>query len=852
MHLQVDRTRFSRLWLSISSACCVLLFYHAAFAEKERDDRSGINKINTSTGESEIESDSEKDPLVATKKEDQDLSLHVLFHGDFLGRYHWPGCGDQQSDRCHYGNLLGAIRDLRSEVREKGDPEPIVLSGGNMLGPDILGQFIFSQTNGFRRETLNLIKKAGYDAILAGRHDWSAPLKHFKAYLERAAALGLTILAGNIKCKNKKDPRCIHTGHQGRTFAFLERGPLKIAVFGVIKEDIAKSFILENAKGLEMEEPAKHLRPLIQKARKKMGADLVILVTDVNSADTGPKNVLDLVRKLGPDGPDLVVANGLYDAASQEADFISRISTARSAPIVGTSRFGEHLIHSVLNFERKSDGSYALKNISSKKVMSKDHASDKEDEKILKQMLSALCEKVHVPLGSGRIVKPMSRDDFITYMMRIMVREGKAEIAMLPDTLFAKANFPLEGTLTIEKINRAIRFSDPVGIIRVKGSWIKTVFEKYRKAKDTSLRFEGITKKGKLFYVNDRLLMDNQHYRIATTAFVANGGGGLITAQKSFSPLENKPSLRKLAAQFFKEDRQENQGKADIENIDVNTDFTSLNRKFLLSSVLDFNMALNDVSIMRPGLYTDRPQLNRERLTGILFNVTLALEATNHLHSLSARGNVRYGKSRTWSTDDVTGITTVTEAETDDLVSLYLLYKFTRMHRKYDPKRWYYPIPFVETYAQTEITRDLVSEAGERYRYTEFAGIAGPGFMPHPKVFVKTGFVTRSHNILIPEEREANLGLYAGFTLARHPLVNIMKSPLYAESRLDFYFMEFRDKRSKEFIWTNKFSFALIGRIFLNITHEFYVYQTRGNETNVASNLTAGVQLYLDYRHQTF
>ena len=186
------------------------------------------------------------------------------------------------------------------------------------------------------------------------------------------------------------------------------------------------------------------------------------------------------------------------------------------------------------------------------------------------------------------------------------------------------------------------------------------------------------------------------------------------------------------------------------------------------------------------------------------------------------------------------------------MISLYLLYKLLEMHGKYDPKKWYYPIPFIEGYIETEVTRDLLSESGKRYRYTETAAMTGPGFMPYPKLFLKIGAVVRSHNILIPEEREVELGLYCGFTLLRHPLLKIKRAPLYAESRLDFYLTQLHDKRIKEFIWTNKLSFSLISRLFLNITHEFYIYDTRENEVNVASNLTAGIQVIMDFRHQTF
>jgi 2',3'-cyclic-nucleotide 2'-phosphodiesterase (5'-nucleotidase family) len=800
----------------------------------------------------------------ATADPQRPIQLHVLFHTDLKGRYHWPSCRREPTGHGSYAQLIGGIKKLEARIRRKGNPRPVVLSAGNMVGPDVLGQFAYGHRKTWAKRLIELVAEAGYDAVLVGRHDWAAPLHRLRNYLELGSDKGLKFLAANVSCKKKKskanggekkreqkDFRCQHLGHVGQPYVVVHRGPVKVAILGAVREDLPAHLAPANREGLETKDPVAVLKPMIRRLRDRVGVDVVIVMAGVASSDSASRSLVHLMRRLGPDAPDLLIGNGLYSPGTGgEEGFVSHIVRSNGSAIAATSRFGQHLGHVTIPLKPKKDGGWAMGRLSAKQHEVSRFPASPSGKALLDRMMKAMCDLMDVPLGKGRIRRPMSRPAFIRYMAKLVARQTESELAVLPNTLFADANFPLKGRITKELIYRSIRFADPVGVFRVKGSWLKANLKKYLGEENPALWVEGLRKKGKLFYVNGRLLMDEQHYRVATTQFVAKGGAKLMTSRKTFETIEGKLSVRDLAVRFFKRNRQRrHDGRNDI---NVRKDFKPLNEEFVLSAVLDANFSLNDVSILHPGLYTDQPQLTRERIVGLLFNASLTLEASNHLHSFTATTTVKYGKSKTWVTDDLTGITNKSTAETDDIVSLYLLYKFLQFHQKYSPDKWHHPIPFVESYVETEITRDLVSDEGRVYRYTETAGMVGPGFMPYPKLFLKVGFVSRSHNILIPEEREVELGLYAGFTLSRHSVLKVWKHPVYLESRLDVFFTRLASDRVKELIWTNKLSFALIGRLFLNVAHEFYAYDTRAYDVNVASNLTVGVQVLMDYRHQTF
>ena len=67
--------------------------------------------------------------------------IHILFHTDLFGRFRAPGCNRPTSQAPHFGRLIGAIRALRARIEATGAAPPIVVSTGNLLGPDVLGQF---------------------------------------------------------------------------------------------------------------------------------------------------------------------------------------------------------------------------------------------------------------------------------------------------------------------------------------------------------------------------------------------------------------------------------------------------------------------------------------------------------------------------------------------------------------------------------------------------------------------------------------------------------------------------------------------------------------------------------------
>lgn len=792
-----------------------------------------------------------KESVAAPMEKRSRVKIHVLFHSDFYGRFRWPGCRRPDPSRADYGNLISAVSAMRKKIEKDGDPPPVVVSNGNMLGPDALAKWIFGDRPTMVSEAVSLMKKVGYDGVGLGKYDLSATTKGLEAYLEQGHRKGLKFLAANLRCKRKNDVRCRYLGDRGQRYVIVRRGDVKIAIVGVVSSSFLLSIGPKRRKGLVMRDHLAELKKTIRTLRQSNGVHLVLVLANVEQLQSSPRNLLLLGRQMREEGADLIVGNALYTPSSRRSDYVAKIVSSSSSMVVGTDRFGQHLGHATLIIE-KTDGGYKLVGRDSEQIPTVKYPPDACDRKVTEKMMMKLCRRLDVRLGEGVVKRPHTRREFFKYMLEIIRRRTSAELAILPDSLLADTCFPVSGGIRREFIHRAVRFSGRVGVIRAKGSWIKKKLAGYL-GSTGGLVVLGLRKKGKLYYVNNRVLVDDQHYRVATTWFIAQGGENLVVDKNiDFTPANRLPSLRKMIMDWFENNRHRRPGKKHIDEIDLKKDFIPLHEKFLLSSTIDLRLSFADVSILNPGVYADRPQLARERIMGLAFNATINGKVENHYHSMSGTLTLKYGKTKTWVKNELTGITSGSTAETDDLIAFNFLYRMTRFHSKFNYSRFYYPIPFFEANVETEFTRDLEAQNGKVYRYSEVVGIVGPGFWVHPKTFLKVGFVAKSYKLTIPDEREQETGVYAGVTLDRHALVKVSRHPVYWESRLDFYLTDFRDMFRKELIWTNKVSFNLLSYLFLTVAHELYLYDTKENKLNVASNTLIGVQVLYDMRHQTF
>ena len=788
-------------------------------------------------------------------------AISILFTSDIYGRYAWPGCENRPvKGKASMANLIATVREEKQARQVHGEPEPIVVSGGSMIRPDIMGNLLFAKGMPQAEAMVDLIKRVGFDAVAMGAFDFGAGTDALLRYMEQMSAAKIPLLAANVTCDDPEDFRCNNLGQGGQRFVMLNRGGLKVAIYSLSREDLPSRVILNSRGSLKAAKPLDTARTLTRELRGKHGADLVILLANLNVEGDAPGAVIRFLRRLGPDAPDLVVADTMYDRHND--DFIGQVRPNNLPPIVGTDRFGQHLGRAVIQYSRR-DGKVVVQNIDVTMQQTAVRAPEPEAERRAEALLKQLCDEVSAPIQGALVNKPMALDDFRTYLMELMRNRLNAEVALLNDSSIADTAFPFQGTLDKEMLLRAIRTQTHLGYFKMDGATlIKKIALPYVVNGAPGLRVLGVEKKGKKYYINNRLINDNQHYKVATTAFVAAGGDGLVSLwTERFK--DSGVSLRDAVISFF-----EQRGHAAQDNdpdVDLAKDFPDPWQKWLLYSGMDMGLFFSNLTVDN-GTAGDRygkPSLTKDNVTNLKVDVGVDLGASNRDHAVEVDLSLQYGHSWTLTAEDKAADLDSTSAEVLDQIRADFLYRLTRFRNSESPGLWYMPVPYAEATLISEFTpsgsyKDSITGNEETYHYMNLTGTVGAGLLVHPMLFFKLGFAVDGE-LLRPaeanapgEEETAEIGIYFGYKLRRMRLNDSKHYPIQLESRLDFYLTDLDDTIRREVSWESKLFFNLLPMFYITASHRLYVFDLRGEDVSVANDISLGLEFITDYRYQLF
>ena len=792
--------------------------------------------------------------------------FHLLYTSDIYGRFAWPGCGTKKREGADMSQLVTAVKRRSDDIRRAGDGRPLVVAGGSMIRPDAMGSHIFGEGRAWSGAAIALIKMVGFDAVAVGPYDFGARPDALEIYMKGMRRAGIPLLASNVTCSHKSDFRCRQLD---RRYLVLDRGGLKVGVFAVARKDLAARILGGSAGSLSTSDPVEEARKLTRLLRDKEKVDLVVALANLNLETNAPEPALTFVRSLKRDAPDLVVADNMFYRRGD--DFITRIQNHAGPPILGTDRFGQHLGHVMVRYRRVGSG-VAVTGIRVEMQPIADLPAARRADRLVGDLRSEVCRVLHKPLGRARIKKSLTQAEFYDYVMEIMRNRAGAELALLNDSAVADTSFPMTGRMTRESVLRAIRTETSVGTFRMTGARIVKVIGPYITGAKEGLNIRGLTKKGLKWYVNNRPMLDGQHYKIAVTKFVASGGDGLISLFTE-RYRDSGFKLRRTVIDFFDEDRQ----SALDGDLDVNLerDFPDPWNKWVLYGESDLGLLISNVRVQNDAGY-NLPLLKRDNLTTLTLDVGISGGASNRNHAVEADLTLQYGQ--TWTR--TAGEESSTRAETADTVRGDFLYRFNWIRNRVAPGRWYLPVPYAEATVITEVTPegsyctqncddgDAENDVKETYRYLELGGTVGVGFLPHPYLFAKAGFAV-SGELLTPEaaleevgeERDARTGVYLGYKLRRLKLISNPHNPLQLESRLDYFATDLRGTRRQQLTLQSKLYFGLTPYLYVTASHGLYLFDNRcvtqtcaagQNDVAVANDVAIGLDLLVDYRHQLF
>ncbi len=768
-------------------------------------------------------------------------NLSILFTTDLYGLFSQVKCDSPPP--ADFANIVGAIKKIRAEKKQNGQIAPLVLNGGDNIGPRAFARFVLSQGQSGGDAMAGWLKAAGYELIALGNQDFYAVHKRLEAYLKAGKALDLDFSAANLDCKTKKGI-CRYIGAGPGRFKMFRRDGLNIAVLSVIHGDLAKIAGPGRLDGIQVASPMQRARQVIESARQA-GADLVIVVSHIEHAETSPRTTLALARSI-PDA-DLVIANAFTVKKDDRGIGIIRFSDGAS-PIIGCDLMGGHLCLAELQL-KKHDGRWRISNLSNREL---NPSSTKPDEAVrdeLRHYLKDYCAEWDKPVGRAKLSKEMSPDEFRRYIMEIMRSSSKSELAFINRGLVDESVvFPLNGSITRHDFFAGLPHRNKLYTFKLTGKQVNTLCKKLLKEKQatgkTRLLHLGLTC-GKKNKINERLIDPNDTYTAVTIEYLAGGILGYFDPKKipmhPYIQDSRQPILGQVARKFLSAPRFQGQHP---EPIDLELNFSDLSRKLRWTFAGGMNLNLSDTSISNDRGY-DQTQLARDEFIALKGEVRARIEASSKTHGLAIDARLKYAKS---STDDGPWI------ESEDLTTVNAVYKLKAFRDT--NSGWYVPMPYLESKLETELTKPQDDpstqdvDEGRSYHHLEITATLGARFKLLATLEAKAGFGVRDETL--DPNADPVYGFDLGYLMKKTNLATILGSPIQMESEFTAFFGDVGRSNTLKATWTNRLYFSIIGPIYFNVTHELFIYRFSTWDYGMASDLTFGLSYNAQASLQAF
>ncbi|MBN2495081.1 MAG: bifunctional metallophosphatase/5'-nucleotidase [Deltaproteobacteria bacterium] len=772
--------------------------------------------------------------------------LTVLFATDLYGRFAEVSCG--AAPEADFSNMVGAIDGVRKELEAAGLPAPLVLNGGDNIGPRAFARFVLSAGSQGGAEIASWLKRAGFDAVALGNQDFFAVLERLEVYLQEGKKAGLVFTAANLDCADAQAGLCPSIGAGPDRFVMLERSGIRIAVLSVIHGDLAVYTQANRLKGIQVKDPYERARQVVERARAR-GADLVVILSHLDHSETAPRRALKLAQAV-PDA-DLIIGNSFTSEDRERRIGVIRFADGAS-PIVGCDLFGEHLCRTDLQLERR-EGRWRVAGMETRELDVKTAPPDLDVQAQIRKRLESYCASWDKPVGDGQLAKPMSAEVFRDYLLEVMRQSTSSEMAFVNEGLVnPRTVFPIEGHLTRHDFFSALPHRNPLFVFELTGAQVAALCGKLQveeaKTGKTQLVSRGLKCEAGKQLINGRLVTPADRYKAVTIDYLARGTlgyfEGLEAGMHAFrpDPAEDPPILGEVARAFLLSPRFRG---AAAERIDLETNFADLGRKlrWTFAGGVSLNLTDTTISNLEDSPYTES-QLARDEFMGLKGELRGEIGADSQIHEFGLDARMRYARSSTAGGDWI---------ESEDLTTLNGVYKLKAL-RDAD-SAWYVPMPYVEAMLETELTRpedDPATEEDEDrgYHHLELTATLGARFKLWDTLEAKLGFGVRKE--LLDDDSDAVYGFDVGYRLKKTQLFSLLGSPFHFESEASAFFGDVGRSNTLKGTWTNRIYFALVGPIYFNITHDLFVYRYSTWGYGLASDLTFGLSYNAQAAVQTF
>ncbi|MBM4355423.1 MAG: hypothetical protein FJ109_16825, partial [Deltaproteobacteria bacterium] len=736
-------------------------------------------------------------------------------------------CDSGKRGRVDFSNLVMTVGE------EAAAMPSLVLASGAVLGDSPLFNYLVRQGPTGIRGAASLLAPAGAALFVPGLEEFSIPFRGFLEYLPDLEAEGVRFRVRNLACAGK-DPACnLLASHSDELFRV---GEVMVGVIPLTSADVGKVVHPENVRGLEFADPVAVAVSETERLRKE-GADLVVLLVDMEAGGVPGSRTLEL---LGRDaGADLIIAGGLVRPSTGEPLLISaRGGKEGGTVLVASPRAPGAIGRGTLSLKRKG-GRWVIERAEPEVRRVSPFRRLDSAAGTLSRLVSEFCSLGQRTLRRGKIDPRMGRSDFVQYVMEILRRKTRADVALLSlDSVRLEESVRIGGDVTSGLLFRTFSMHEVV-VLDVAGDELAAYVGWYLDPAAPDRRAElfllGASRDvDGTIRINDRPLNPKLRYEIATTDFIASGGRGF--GQPLISSIRTD---RTSTGYFLEEVVTEHFDRADrpAEKIALATDFTPLWERPMWEGSTSATGSFSNISIQNPSAY-DQAQLSRSTFNGFKGEGQLWLTMSTRDHKVSDFTKAQYGMARTGDADLL---------ETQDLAIQELTYSWTCLRNLYGKERFYVPAPVVRGRLESEFSQ----AEGADYHHLEGTGTAGLEWLFGTKASAGVTYGLRRE--LMKDDDTLHAGINVFYQVNSLPLVTFNPwSAITLDSRFELFYSDWTSTNTLKGIGSTKLSATLMSNLAVTLGVDLFLF--REGEGGLAWSLdsTAGLTVGWDTALQQF
>lgn len=562
------------------------------------------------------------------------------------------------------GERGGALSDLaRSLGRATGD-DVLRVDGGDLFGASAVAHLA---TRDHLPALVDAVVASGLRALAVGHRDLSGPRADVVARARALSERGVRTVLSNLRCDDAARDLCDALVDSGDDPLVLSTPAGGVGVVALVAPGALHSVARDCAEGLTLAPPEEALGRAVLAARVA-GARFVVAFYDPEWPGTLADTVR-MVRALPRDQrPDVVFAQDLNrDLATLEIERGAALRVFATEPgRVVETRLPAPTTPTLI--EPEGDVPAAVTALG-------------------EAVGAQFCQIATEALPGAGLTRPLDRAGFTDLLLDVIREDARAEVAVINrGAVRPIASFPLQGRVSRVDVLGAMPFDDVVRVGRIKGEALETFF---RSSGAARFRLRGVTEDGDSLLVNGRPLDKEQFYRVVTTGFVANGGDGGLGDDDAVDWEEDAlGSPRETLLRWLATPRSGDITRAPVDPAE--------RTRWTFRFFIDASLSNTTITTNLDPAYQD-PQLVRSQGTAIQVDAEGHADAEQPRYTFDNTLRMRLGYQQTIDATGDTGLLKVA-----DLIALRDQLSWRGIWRR---RRWYTPLPYVESYLESEFSR---------------------------------------------------------------------------------------------------------------------------------------------------